>query len=640
MKITTIYERILAAMDNYVDKDRSIYSDRGDGKAQPMTVAFASPGSTDIKQLPVVLPNAALLKKGEDFTNIKFNPMAESYMSRNQSEVQKRLVHDASASVMIRLVQIFTALLYTAVDKDAHEDLDPILFRILSGIKPPKDTKAAERITKYGLNLMSKHKGIKGPNALCRYQQKVNVKVDDKIFIRATTLIMPFLQKLTGEKPYGVNPPNQLSSKIIKTIAEGLMNELDVVSTWNGREAPYFMSLLEAHNEVVTRLNVIGKALNVDLGKNFVPGFFDEKIEKELPKLFEKELNIRFSGNEGTAAEEVVEEPSAAPVKTTPPQPKTPALVPETTKVANPVPAQNNTPAPQQTEEHVSLKPIDLEKRPMAIHSRKEVNPADAAAPSYQSGFSGKQSATVNTPAPTTVAQPQEQPQQAGGLVIEQQAPAANTGGLVIEETKVHLHDARNHPLYRRNGQPYYVSQSEANQANQMKLLQATDPTTGSLKFDGNGAPVLRKAEVVNPTQPGMTGGLVPANQFYGGHQQVAQPNPNSTSSFYQTMDQQRPNNFGHSTALATGVPMNTYQQPVQPTIILQDQYRNQVQAQFDANGNAMGVYYTSQGQQVTHFSQIAHLVQAQQPQTGFVPQNTNQPVSGFNFGTSNNAHV
>lgn len=634
MKLLKTYEKFLAAMDNYVDTETSnIYSDRS-GKPETMTVSFSSPGAESAKPLPVVMPTKAIMDKGEDFSNIKFNPMAESYMSRNQSEIQKRLVHDASAAVMLRLVKIITALAYTAVDKEAHEDLDPKLFSILRGIKPPKDTKGAERVTKYVLAVLSKHKGIKGPNAICRYQQKVNVKVGDQVYIRATSLITPFLQKLTGEKPYGVNVPNQLAGNVLRTIATNLMKELDIVSTWNGREAPFLMSLLEAHNEVVSRIEAIAKPLGVDLGPNFVAGFFNEKVEKELPKLYEKELKIRFPGNEGTTADDpsqgiVVEE---TPTTQSPVRPAE-DYVPKNTVVATP--ATTTAPTAQPQEEQASMKPIDLEKRPMAIHSRNDVNPADAQAPAYTSGFAGKASATVSSPAPAAVAPTQhQQPAQSSGLTIEQ--PAQHKSGLVVEEELVHLHDARNNPLYRRNGQPYMVSPADANEANMAKLLQATDQTTGALKFDGNGAPILRKAQIAGG-QPGQPNGLIPAANFYNNNGQPTMPPAGANaSSFYQTMDRNRPTNFGHSTALATGVPMNTYNQPPQQ-IILQDTYRNQVVAQFDANGNAMGQYFTSSGYQITHISQLQNMQPA--GGNGLVPQQPNQPVSNFNFGSNPNYH-
>lgn len=403
---------------------------------------------------------------------------------------------------------------------------------------------------------------------------------------------------------------------MVKTIAERVLTDLDIVSLWEGRESPYFMSLLECHSEVIKRLNKLAKLLSLDLGSDFKASWWNSKSEAELVEL-RQEIPVRFAGNEGSS---VSDEKAGAPAPTK--SPVANAVQQATTPA--PVVIEEAKPAPTPTEPQQESKPKasgpvrlgDLNKMAISNRSTSSLVPQAAPAAEYVSSFAGKSNAAPAA-ATTAAAAPAS-----NGLVVEQPAAAAPGNGLVVEEQQVHFHDANNRPLYLKNGQPYLVPASAINPA--QKYLQATE-ANGALKFNAEGVPVLRAAQLA-PGQgaPGMVPNQ-PASTFYNGVAQTAQVNPANPNSFYAAANTAQ-NQFGASAAV--GQP-GVVGQPVAPqAIMLLNQMGQQVQAQFDAAGNALGHYWTSQGQQVTHYNQIAHLLASQ-------AANSVPPVGSFTPGVA-----
>ncbi|UKZ10912.1 hypothetical protein CZP2022_189 [Vibrio phage C-ZP2022] len=624
MQISKVYEGILSSLDTYMEQDtRQLYTHVHKGKKSTVKVNYRAPGTEAAKQFPIVLVDEAMANKCDDPSVLKFNPMVESYLAKGQSEVQKRLVFDASNAVMVRMVEVFVSMVYLITNTEAHEGLTGELYELVKGIPSPKDGKAAEKYISYMNTVMKKHTGVKGRNALCRYQQQANVKIGDKTHIRVTALITPYLDKLNADQPAGIKPPNKDVGKMIRLVAERLKGYLDVVSTWDGRNAPYFMSLLECHAEVVRRLNKLGKLLDLDMGVNFNADWFSDDLETKLQDLYVKELNVEFPANQGEMKEQ-----AAAPVVNEAPVQTTQTTAPVSTAPVAAVP-QPTQPKSNPAETPKTFGPIKLEGRNnMAIQTRTEVL-AQTHAPvsEYQSGFA-KSSAATNTEQTVAVAQPAAAaPSQSTSAPVLKEAPSAaptSSHAPVLKEAMVHVQDANGTYLYNRDNSPYKLAQSDIPRDPFLQEKQSN----GALIFNSDGTPSLYKATLAsgahtNPyhAAPAAT----PANPYNAAPVQAGPYNP-----YHASNQQNGPVGFGH-TAAAYGTA------PQMPTIILMMRNGQQVQAQFDVNGNAMGEYFTSTGQPVTHFSQIAHLVGgATAPASGYCqPSGYGQPqqTGGFQFG-------
>lgn len=624
-------------MDCVIKPDAVIESQRG-GKSQNVVVSYRSPGTPDAKQFPLRFPTEEVVKAGEDFKHIIFNPLSESYMNTEQSEVQKALVFQASAAVMVRVTQLFMGLVYAVVDTEQHENLTDDVLSLIRGIKPPKDKTAGEKMVDFATKVMNKHNGIKGVKALARYQQRANVNIDDRLYIRTTSLITPYLDKIQTDKPGGVKPPNKATGAMVATIAKNLSAYLGVVSTWENRESPYFMSLLECHAEVIKRMNKLAKHLGVDLGDNFKASFWNSKTEAELVEL-RKELPIKFTGNEGGMSQEkdtapqVEAAPSVTPVASAVAQATqtapTPAPAPQVAAAPKPTPTPevNAQPAPS------TAAPVRLgEISKMAIQNRTDINAfSQQNAQSYVSPLAAaKPNAGTAQPQPTAPAQPQVAPTPGTPTV----APAASaattsTGKPVVERMPQQVYDANNRALTRRDGSAYMLLPENIPQ---MKFLQMTDQN-GQFMYDSNGDPKLREA-LTGPggMVPGQPNNMSP-NNFYTGVAQQQHVNPGNPNTFYTAQNNaMQVNQFGAS-AMVNGQPQvgggMVPGQPggmIQTQIMVWNQNRQQVPACFDQQGNPLGQYWTSQGQQITHYNQIAHLV-----------NNTNTmappPVNQFNPG-------
>ncbi|QNI21067.1 hypothetical protein [Vibrio phage vB_pir03] len=632
MQISKIYEGILSSLDAYMDQDtRHLYTHVHKGKKSSVKVNYRAPGTDSAKQFPIVLVDEAMANKCDDPSVLKFNPMVESYLAKGQSEVQKRLVFDASNAVMVRLVEVFVSMVYMVTNTEAHEGLTGELYELLKGIPSPKDGKAAEKFISYMNTVMKKHTGVKGRNALCRYQQQSNVKIGDKTHIRVTALITPYLDKLNADQPAGIKPPNKDVGKMIRLVATRLKEYLDVVSTWDGRNAPYFMSLLECHAEVIRRLNKLGKLLDLEMGVNFNADWYTEDLETKLQDLYVKELNVEFPANQGEMKEQ-----AAAPVVNEAPVSTIQTTTPVTT-APTPAPAAPQPTQPKSTtlaEVPKTSGPIKLEGRNnMAIQTRTEVL-AQAHAPvsEYQSGFA-KSSAATNTEQTVAVSQPAATaPSQSATAPVLKEAPSAAPAGShapVLKEAMVHVQDANGAYLYNRDNSPYKLASSDIPRDPFLQEKQ----TNGALIFNSDGTPSLYKATLASGAPANSYHAApttAPANPYHAAPVQSGPYNP-----YHAANQQNGPAGFGH-TAAAYGTA------PQMPTIILMMRNGQQVQAQFDANGNAMGEYFTSAGQPVTHFSQIAHLVGgAAAPATGYCQPNAYgqpQQTGGFQFGQQTTA--
>lgn len=559
-------------------------------------------------QMPIVLATKEVLKLEENGTTVKFNPMAEAYIARGPSDIQNRLVIEASAAIATPLSVIALALIELALDTAKHESLSPAVFSLISELPVVKAQKTAENVQRYATKVLLKHTGIKGSNAMGRFKlMRDHVDDDGSVHARACRFSSPFLEKIMNDpKPANVAVPNKSALEVIQAAATVLSQQIFVISKSDSKTAPYFKSFAECLCEVENRINELSEMLGLDDTKGFS---FDTTWAEglgDLDKLYKKELNIRFEGNEGPLNGDIKAEAAATG--------------------AAPIGSQGVaiSPAPEKKNVPVQIKPVNTEpveepeiiqeKKPMVLNSHASLlqhgntsTDTDTAstyvspiARASQGKTVPKQQAGSNVPASS------------GNVVIAEDpapAPTRTSGNVVIAEEEpqmIHVTDANNEPLFMATGAPYLLAQSDIPN---FPFVQKKNHM-GHKEFSNSGIPVLKKA-TANGGQPQQYNPYnAQQQQQYGAPaQQYGTP-----ADPYAALDAQRASKTlygGHGTpSIYTHnqpqqyAPPQQYNQPPMPAVY--DRFRRQIQPAFDHSGNATCEMYDMNGQPIRHISQLS----------------------------------
>lgn len=589
MKLIKKYIDTLKTIDIEVDGDHNLVVNRLKDK-RPFQAAIVLGGETKATVFPVILPTKQVLDAGENVQEIKFNPMGENFLSDRSSEVQKELNVEASKALSLRVTALYQGIAYVLLNPEARESLSQEAFEFIKGIKPPTSDSASKRVQSYVNSVLKQGTGHRGQKAMARIRQTGMVKAEGKNYYRTTELIMPFMMQAQKEVPLGINPPNKAACAIVQGIAKRLNDHLALKDLCETDIAPYFSSWLSLMSEVTDRIQKLSELFRVDIGDNFKHSI--NYKPQDLKALYEKELNIRFPGNVGMSEEqnqgrnEAIASNQVAAVDTTK-STAAPVLDKLEEKVVS-VPAVTTQPTatPAPTQSHI----IESGRRRMPIVNTASVNTVQTFNQqpySYDPGnLSGKPEA-VAAPAAAPQVTPAASAPAVERATAPQVAPAASAPMVERAETRIHVKDANQQPLYMQNGQPYLLEQS---QVPQMNFVQKKDAMNRPM-FNSDGSPALKEAVAMGGAP------MAPAQQ--------APMNPYQAMALQQNQQQQN---------------MTQMMPP------MFNMMRQQVQPAFDQMGNITnGPLMLQNGQQVTNMMQIQQMIQQMQMMAS-TQQNTGVP--------------
>lgn len=272
----------------------------------------AMPSTINKKRL--CLPTDTRLREGFGEDYIPFHPLSESLARQGTSEVQQRLQQQAKAILSYNLLQLATALLEAAADKEAHKDI------------PVKSTAFLKRLTKADKDtvvVLSKLIAASTKrNRFVTVYLKASGLYEGRKVNRVATVRFPFLSDLKEDKPVGT-PIKVEQRKTILALFDLLLPEWEDHEVYsagtNTRVAPYFTAFLEAFHKVAEILNVSIKKYAKPLQLNLKPiPLYDLELLELFPKLYSEIPPL--NGNIGLS-EEAKTETETKVIETTAPAP-------------------------------------------------------------------------------------------------------------------------------------------------------------------------------------------------------------------------------------------------------------------------------------------------------------------------------
>ena len=267
-----LYKQILPAFGFSLTDEDLFLTDSPSGTAMPST----------IDQKRICLPTDARLREGFGKDFIPFHPLSESLARQGTSEIQQRLQKQAKAILSYNLLELSTALLEAAADKEAHKDIPVKSSAFLK--KLTKADKATVVVLSKLIAASTKR------NRFVTMYLKASGLYEGRKVNRVATVRFPFLVDLKEDKPVGT-PIKKEQRKTILALFDLLLPEWEDSEVYsagtNTRVAPYFTAFLEAYNKVSEILNKsiakYSKPLHLNL--KTIPTYDLELLEM-FPKVY------------------------------------------------------------------------------------------------------------------------------------------------------------------------------------------------------------------------------------------------------------------------------------------------------------------------------------------------------------------